>query len=199
MASDDPLWSVSDPGERLKELLGTSDAGKDAPLRRDVRSLGRLLGNVIREQEGEGFFETVEALRTLSIAGRNEEATRSPGTSRVHGLDVVTAGKLAKAFALYFELTNLAETNHRKRRRLAYLDAGNTAAQAGTFLGTLLRIRDAGVGLEQALRTLQAINVVPVFTAHPTEVARRTVLWKRQRISSLLEELDRLPLIETRA
>jgi phosphoenolpyruvate carboxylase len=199
MAIDDPLWSVTDQCERLKELLGTSDSGKDAALRRDVRSLGRLLGNVIKEQEGEAFFETVEALRTLSIAGRNEETNRSPRTSLVHGLDVVSAGKLAKAFALYFELTNLAETNHRKRRRLAYLDAGNIAAQAGTFLGTLLRIRDTGVGIEKAIQTLQAINVVPVFTAHPTEVARRTVLWKRQRISFLLEELDRLPLTETRA
>src|SRR5215471_20403061 len=155
MAIDEPLWRVTDQCERLRELLGTSDSGKDAPLRRDVRSLGRLLGNVIREQEGESFFQTVEALRTLSIAARNEQQSLNPQTDMVCGLDIISAGKLAKAFALYFELTNLAETNHRKRRRLAYIDAGNSASQTGTFLGTLLRLRNAGVGIEKTMQTLQ--------------------------------------------
>src|SRR5215471_18930155 len=180
MAIDDPLWRVTNQCERLSELLGTSESGKDAPLRRDVRSLGRLLGNVIREQEGEPFFETVEALRTLSIAGRNEQQSLDPQTGIVRGLDVISAGKLAKAFALYFELTNLAETNHRKRRRLAYMDAGNVASQTGTFLGTVQRIRNDSVNIQEVMKCLREINVVPVFTAHPTEDARRTVLWKRQ-------------------
>src|SRR5215475_13005674 len=151
MAIDDPLWRVTNQCDRLSELLGTSESGKDAPLRRDVRSLGRLLGNVIKEQEGEPFFQTVEALRTLSIAGRNERQSLNPQTEIVRGLDIISAGKLAKAFALYFELTNLAETNHRKRRRLAYLDAGNAASQSGTFLGTLLRIQNAGMDITETI------------------------------------------------
>ena len=63
MRYDEPLWLVKSQDERLKELLGIPAEAKEAPLRRDVRSLGRLLGNVIKEQEGERLFETVEALR----------------------------------------------------------------------------------------------------------------------------------------
>src|SRR6185369_10141181 len=92
----------------------------------------------------------------------------------------------------------LAETNHRKRRRrAAQLSPG--PPQPGTFRGTLLRIRDAGVGLEDTLEALKRIRVIAVFTAHPTEVARRTVLWKRQHIAQLLEQLDTVPLVGSRA
>jgi phosphoenolpyruvate carboxylase len=74
----------------------------------------------------------------------------------------------------------------------------NAPPQPGTFEGTLLRLREAGMSVEQTVHALHQIQVVPVFTAHPTEVARRTVLWKRQRISELLHELDDLPLTEER-
>jgi phosphoenolpyruvate carboxylase len=195
---EESLWSATSQEERLRELLGYSVESKERPLRRDVSSLGRLLGNVIREQEGQHLFEIVEALRTLSIAGRTGQPTTDTRSSIVGQLTVTEAARLAKAFAMYFELTNLAETNHRKRRRRAML-ASNQPPQPGTFLGTLLRIRDAGMTLEQTLDALGRISVIPVFTAHPTEVARRTVLWKRQRIASLLEELDRLPLVDAHA
>ena len=70
---------------------------------------------------------------------------------------------------------------------------------AGSFRGTLLRMRDAGISADDALAALQKVKIVPVFTAHPTEVARRTVLMKRRRIARLLENLDRLPLPESDA
>src|SRR5207342_2277726 len=75
MIDDEPLWRVSDQRERLDELLGMQPQLKEAPLRRDVRSLGRLLGNVIKEQEGEALFAKVEALRKLCIAGRADRST----------------------------------------------------------------------------------------------------------------------------
>jgi len=103
---------------------------------------------------------------------------------------------MAKAFAIYFELTNLAETNHRKRRRRAAQTSPELLAQPGSSLGTLRRMRAAGITQQQALEWLRKIEVILVFTAHPTEVARRTVLFKRQRIATELEELDRLPLTE---
>ncbi|PYV07591.1 MAG: hypothetical protein DMG07_28160 [Acidobacteria bacterium] len=164
--------------ERLKELLGIPAEAKEAPLRRDVRSLGRLLGNVIKEQEGERLFETVEALRKLSIAGRADQSAFEPRIKIVRALTVAEAAKLGKAFAMYFELTNLAETNHRKRRRRAAQVSPDIPPQPGTFKGTLLRVRDSGVDFQGILRTLERVLVIPVFTAHPTEVARRTVLWK---------------------
>ena len=198
MTDDAPLWRAENQDERLKELLGIPAGAKEAPLRRDVRSLGRLLGNVIKEQEGKTLFETVEALRTLSISGRAAEPGFAPRLDIVRKISVADAAKLAKAFAMYFELTNLAETNHRKRRRRAS-QLSASAPQPGTFKGTLLRIRYSGIVFDEMLRALQRVVVVPVFTAHPTEVARRTVLWKRKRIAQLLEALDSIPLVDARA
>ena len=109
-------------------------------------------------------------------------------------LTVQDAYKLTKAFAIYFELTNLAETNHRKRRRRAAQLHADHAPLPGSFRGTLGRLKAAGINAQQALAALQRIEVTPVFTAHPTEVARRTVLGKRRNIARCLEELDRLPL-----
>src|SRR5262249_12138965 len=197
-SNNELLWAAEDQEERLRELLGISAGIKEKPLRRDVSSLGRLLGNVIKEQEGQDLFETVEALRTLSIAGRAGQSTVDLRSDIVRRITITEGAKLAKAFAMYFELTNLAETNHRKRRRATQLASGQPP-QPGTLKGTLLRIRNAGITLHTTVHALRQIRVVPVFTAHPTEVARRTVLWKRQRIAQLLEELDHLPLVDSRA
>src|SRR5438309_4243234 len=175
---DEPIWRADNQQERLNELLGNPADIKEKPLRRDVSSLGRLLGNVIKEQEGQRLFDMVESLRTLSISGRADQAAFQPRLDIVRGITLTEAARLAKAFAIYFELTNLAETNHRKRRRRASQLSPESPAQAGTFKGTLQRARKTGIALEDMLRVLQQILVIPVFTAHPTEAARRTVLWK---------------------
>ncbi|MGC2274304.1 MAG: phosphoenolpyruvate carboxylase, partial [Candidatus Sulfotelmatobacter sp.] len=109
-------------------------------------------------------------------------------------MDLARAYQVTKAFAIYFELTNLAETNHRKRRRRAGQLDRRRAPLPGSFHGTLLRMKEAGISAAGALAALREIMVTPVFTAHPTEVARQTVLLKRRRIAEQLEKLDRLPL-----
>ncbi len=200
------LWSPDDQNSRLAELTAsTSDPGKELPLRRDVRSLGKLLGQVLVEQEGEELLQTVEQLRRLLIQhrARSRPKTSTPrfdveqmakARNIVSGLDVKDAYRVAKAFAIYFELTNLAETNHRKRRRRAGKLHTGQPPLPGSFRGTLRRMQAAGISAEQALEALRKVRVVPVFTAHPTEVARRTVLLKRRRIARQLENLDSLPL-----
>jgi len=201
------LWNVDDQAARLAELISQDRDLKEAPLRRDVRSLGRLLGEVLKEQVGDSLFSTVEELRVLLIEHRElhtqpgdnlQDVQRLIGRAEeiVSRLDVTEAHQMAKAFAIYFELTNLAETNHRKRRRRAAQASPELLAQPGSFLGTLRRMRDAGITRQQALEWLAMIEVILVFTAHPTEVARRTVLFKRQRIAAELEQLDQLPLTE---
>jgi len=201
------LWNVDDQTARLAELTSHDSDVKEAPLRRDVRSLGRLLGEVLKEQAGDQLFSAVEELRLLLIEHRESHAQTEHDVdsvqrlieraeSIVSRLDVAEAHQMAKAFAIYFELTNLAETNHRKRRRRAAQTSPELLAQPGSFLGTLRRMRDAGITQQQALGWLSKIEVILVFTAHPTEVARRTVLFKRQRIAAELEQLDRLPLTE---
>ncbi|WP_260735286.1 phosphoenolpyruvate carboxylase [Tunturiibacter lichenicola] len=207
------LWSPTDWPQRLAELQAPTGELKEAPLRRDVRSLGMLLGEVLREQAGDPLYEAVEALRRTAIARREAEAPQSgapnqadatahlqQALARVHTLDLAAAYQLARAFGFYFELINLAETNHRKRRRLS-LQLNQTASpssaiQRGDLRGTLRRLRQAGVSANEVHSLLRRICVSPVFTAHPTEVARRSVMFKRRRISDLLEQLDRIPVPE---
>jgi len=191
------LWKPENWPLRLAELEARTGDIKEAPLRRDVRSLGMLLGQVLREQAGDSLFGEVEQLRQIAI--RRREAQNGEGGQPFAGalgsgqsLDTVQAYRLARAFAFYFELINLAETNHRKRRRLSLQLSGDT--QRGSLRGTLRAMRAAGISGEAAVDWLRSISIIPVFTAHPTEIARRVVMFKRRRIADLLEQLDRIPL-----
>ena len=196
------LWKPENWSVRLAELEARTGDIKEAPLRRDVRSLGMLLGQVLREQAGDQLFAEVEELRQIAIRRREAQDGADPQSEAaqpfatalgsVHSLDLVQAYRLARAFAFYFELINLAETNHRKRRRLSLQLSGE--AQRGSLRGTLRAMRAAGISSQEALDWLRSISIVPVFTAHPTEVARRVVMFKRHRIADLLEQLDRIPL-----
>ncbi len=197
-----PLWGAEDQNARLAELTASSDdRAKELPLRRDVRCLGVLLGRVLTKQAGESLFKTVERLRRLLIqsrahASRDQSSSAEMQEARkiVEGLSVHDAYRVTKAFAIYFELANLAETNHRKRRRRAGKLNPHHPPLPGSFRGTLLRMRDSGMSADQVIAALRQLKIEPVFTAHPTEVARRTVLMKRRRIARQLELLDRLPL-----
>ncbi len=215
--ADHPLWIDGAPAARFAELTAdTSDPNKELPLRRDVRSLGILLGRVLVEQEGEAFFDTVEQLRRVLIQHREQSAGlplhRIPGDvwqpdpalmaqarEIIRSLPVETAYRITKAFAIYFELTNLAETNHRKRRRRAARMLAGKNPVDGSFRGTLVRLGKAGITREVLFESLNKIRVTPVFTAHPTEISRHTIRLKRRRIASYLEHLDQLPLSGTEA
>jgi phosphoenolpyruvate carboxylase len=212
-AQSELFWQTPDQSARLAELTSNDRDLKEKPLRRDVRLLGRLLGQVLKEQAGLALYNSVEELRQLTIRQRDVQAREGNSGSSIReeheflkgaapiikAMSTAEAYHLTKAFAIYFELTNLAETNHRRRRRVAAPLLPDRLPQPGTFHGTLRRMRDAGIGLEAALEILRRVEVVPVFTAHPTEVSRRTVLFKRRRIAQELEALDRLPLTEEQA
>ena len=199
------LWNPESWSQRLAELEAQTGDLKEAPLRRDVRSLGTLLGDVLREQAGDDLFAHVEALRQGTIRrrdaekrGEEAEAARHAATALelVHSLPVERATLLTRAFAFYFELINLAETNHRKRRRIALRLSGQAGRQRGSLAGTLTEMRRVGISAEEALEWLKLVLIVPVFTAHPTEVARRSVMFKRRRIGEFLATLDRIPVPE---
>ena len=205
MSTLKPLWKADDQKARLSEITAPSkDSAKDHPLRRDVRSLGTLLGRVLVEQVGRDLFDTVEELRRLMIrhrervwpsrGGRSRDALMASAQAIISKMDLARAYQVAKAFAIYFELANLAETNHRKRRRRARQLERLPAPLPGSFRGTLSRMKQAGASVDTVLAALRGVMVTPVFTAHPTEVARQTVLLKRRRIAKQLERLDRLPL-----
>jgi len=187
-------------GPFVRTYGGSDDSAKDRSLRRDVRSLGALLGRVLVEQAGQELFDTVEELRRLMIQHRervghsNASELMVRAQAMISEMGLARAYQVTKAFAIYFELANLAETNHRKRRRRARQLDQQRAALPGSFHGTLLRVKKAGISADAALAALCQVMVTPVFTAHPTEVARQTVLLKCRRIAEQLERLDRLPL-----
>jgi Phosphoenolpyruvate carboxylase len=197
------LWNPESWPQRLAELEAQSGDLKEAPLRRDVRSLGMLLGEVLREQAGDELFSEVESLRQGTIRrrdaearGEQEEAARNADASLafVHSLPAEQSILLTRAFAFYFELINLAETNHRKRRRTALRLSGGAGRQRGSLEGTLSEMKRVGIRAEDALDWLRKVLVIPVFTAHPTEAARRSVMFKRRRIGDFLAMLDRIPV-----
>ena len=199
------LWNPESWPQRLAELEAQSGELKEAPLRRDVRSLGMLLGEVLREQAGNELFAEVEALRQGTIRrrdaearGHGEEAARNAAAALalVRSLTPERAILLTRAFAFYFELINLAETNHRKRRRIALQLSGRAGRQRGSLAGTLAAMRRVGITADETLDWLKRVLIVPVFTAHPTEVARRAVMFKRRRIGEFLAALDRIPVPE---
>lgn len=200
------LWNPESWPQRLAELQDDSGELKETPLRRDVRSLGMLLGEVLREQAGNELYEQVETLRQGTIRRREAEDQGAEAAAAEHAanamamvrkLPVDRALLLTRAFGFYFELINLAETNHRKRRRLALQVSGGAGRQRGSLAGTLRAMAKVGFTAEEALEWLRKILIVPVFTAHPTEVARRSVMFKRRRIGELLELLDRIPVAES--
>ena len=197
------LWKPENWSDRLAELEARTGDLKEIPLRRDVRSLGTLLGDVLREQAGDELFEKVESLRLSAIRRREAQAQgelhEADQLLQVAVLDanampVDDSYYLSRAFGFYFELINLAETNHRKRRRLSLQLSGDKAAQRGSLRGTLRAMRQVGITADEAMEWLRKIFIVPVFTAHPTEIARRSVLTKRRRIGDFLEQLDRIPV-----
>ena len=166
-------------------------------MRANVRVLGDLLGRVLVEQEGPKFLELEERIRAL--ARRVRRGSRSPAelAAAVRGLDVAEQGSVLRAFALFFQLANIAEQHHRLRRRREYEHEGRVPRESLEDAVGLLRT--AGIGDERLKAALATAHVTPVVTAHPTEAARRTVLTAHRRIAVLLRELDDPALPPTRA
>jgi phosphoenolpyruvate carboxylase len=165
-------------------------APHDAPLREDVRRLGTLVGNMLAEQVSPAFLEEVERVRTAAIARRHEGAPLSLLAQLLTGVDVAHAEALARAFATYFQAVNIAERVHRIRRRRDYQREGG-APQPESLLDVLGRLKEQGVGAGELLEWLARLRVEPVFTAHPTEAMRRSLLEKEQAIvRALIDNFD---------
>ncbi|WAP57915.1 phosphoenolpyruvate carboxylase [Streptomyces sp. S465] len=148
----------------------------NAALRADIRRLGDLLGETLVRQEGPDLLELVERVRALTRSD-GEAAAELLGTT-----DLQTAAKLVRAFSTYFHLANVTEQVHRGRELRA-----RRAAEGGILARTADQLKDADP--EHLRQTVAHLNVRPVFTAHPTEAARRTVLTKLRRIAELLDTL----------
>jgi len=162
-------------------------APKDRALRTDVKRLGARLGEVLRELAPEGVYETVEAARQAARRRRRgEEDAGAELEARLAALPPGEALDVVRAFSAYFGVVNMAEQVHRLRRRIDYLRAGTP--QPGSLRAAALALARRGTSREEVLEALRHLVVEPVFTAHPTESVRRTLLKKDQRLARALVE-----------
>jgi phosphoenolpyruvate carboxylase len=158
------------------------------PLRRDVSVTGALMGDVLKEQGGAALFARVEQVRAASIARRlGEEGAEFAVREAVERLDVAAASDVVRAFGTYFQVVNLCEQVHRIRRRRDYEMAGGDP-QPGSLMACIASLAGEGRSLDETLAFLRKMTVEPVFTAHPTQATRRTILEKEQRIAKRLVE-----------
>ncbi|MFZ3218589.1 MAG: phosphoenolpyruvate carboxylase, partial [Rhodoferax sp.] len=178
--------SATPPAKRTKD--------NERPLVEDIRLLGRMLGDVIREKEGVEAYELIELIRTLSVAFRrdaDQEADRAL-KKLLKGLSGDQTVSVIRAFTYFSHLANLAEDRHHIRRRAIHERAGDT--QEGSLDVALSRLRWAGIAPKTIAQTLAHSFVSPVLTAHPTEVQRKSILDAERDIALLLAARDEIKM-----
>ncbi|HER26582.1 MAG TPA: phosphoenolpyruvate carboxylase, partial [Rhodospirillales bacterium] len=165
----------------------TTATDKDAPLRDDIRLLGRLLGDTVRRQNGVTAFETVEMIRQISLSyhRHDDEPARRDLKRILTGLDPVQAVDVIRAFSLFSHLANIAEDLHHIRRTRSHDMAGDLPRR-GAMANELMRATEAGVSADKLRAFFAQAHVVPVLTAHPTEVRRKSTMHHELIITALL-------------
>ena len=161
------------------------------PLRDDVRRLGELLGETLRTIEGRELFEDVERVRALSKSARSGAAEPEELSRTLSSLPVGRAVPVARAFAHFLHLANVAEQHHRTRRRRAYLRDPAASPQQGSCDEAFPRLLARGVSRDALHEAVNGLQIELVLTAHPTEIARRTLVQKYNRIAATLAVRDR--------
>jgi phosphoenolpyruvate carboxylase len=175
-----------------------SGPDKDAPLFADIRLLGRLLGDVIRDQEGADVFNIVERIRLLSVRfhrHKDEDGAdaRAELDALLNGLTREQTNLVVRAFSYFSHLANIAEDQHHIRRARAHALAGSQPRE-GSFAHAVARAGELGMSKDKLADFFARADIAPVLTAHPTEVQRKSILDREWKIASLLDARDRLPL-----
>ena len=164
----------------------------EIPLTEDIRLLGKILGDVVREQDGDAVYGLVEQIRKLSVSfhrDANQKANQEL-TKLLKGLSSESAMKVLRAFTYFSHLANLAEDRHHIRRRVAYERIGSY--QDGSIPVAMKKLHAAGVTSKMISKTLEQSLISPVLTAHPTEVQRTSILEAERDIANLLTARDQI-------
>jgi phosphoenolpyruvate carboxylase len=169
-----------------------SERDVDQPVGDDIRLLGRLLGDVVREQAGEQAYELIEAVRVAAVAARRDgDGTFAAAERELLAAPIDRQLHVIRAFAWISLLANTAEDVHAERRRRFHRGA-RTGHHEGSLAATFAQLRADGIDPAEVARVIRSLAVSPVLTAHPTEVRRKTVLDALTRVSALLGERGRL-------
>ncbi len=173
-------------------LSDDDDVDKNRPLRDDIRLLGRILGDTVREQEGEETYELVEQIRQASIRfhRHNEVGARRELEAVLDSLSADQTLAIVRAFSYFSHLANIAEDQHHIRRNRAHAIAGS-APRPGSLAFAFQRTGETGVEPATLDAFFDSALVCPVLTAHPTEVRRKSTLTRELEIAELLDERDR--------
>ncbi len=176
--------------ETLHQVQSNSSASN--PLRRDVRFLGNILGEVLVHQGGNELLETVEQIREMSKSLRNDtdSAEFDAFKSKILSLTPVMRHQVIRAFAIYFQLVNIAEQNHRIRRKRDYERTAGESIQPGSIESAVLELKYSNMQVEEVRHILDGISLELVMTAHPTEAMRRAILDIHKRIALRVMEMD---------
>ncbi|RAV15734.1 phosphoenolpyruvate carboxylase [Mycolicibacterium sp. GF69] len=161
--------------------------GRDAtePMREDIRLLGAILGDTVREQNGEDVFELVERARVESFRVRRSEIDRAELAGMFDGIEIRRAIPVIRAFTHFALLANVAEDIHRERRRAVHVEAGEPP-QDSSLAATYAKLDAVDLDAGAVADALAGALVSPVITAHPTETRRRTVFDTQHRITELM-------------
>ncbi|MDB5619008.1 MAG: carboxylase [Tardiphaga sp.] len=167
----------------------------DTRLREDIRLLGRILGDTVRDQEGEGVFDLVERIRQTSIRFHRDEdrLARRELETILDGMSTPETVRIVRAFSYFSHLANIAEDQNNIRRMRAQR-SGDTGSSAATLGGALMRARDAGIDSAKLRAFFGQALVSPVLTAHPTEVRRKSTIDREMEIAALLDRRERMQL-----
>ena len=171
------------------------DTSKDEPLRNDIRLLGRLLGDTVREQEGAAVFDIVERVRQTAVrfARDGDPAVRAELADLLDPLPGDTTQAVVRAFSYFLQLTNIAEDEHHIRRRRAH-DLAGSPPREGSLIFALDSLSTATVSPEAIADFFAHALVAPVLTAHPTEVQRQSLIRNHRDIAHLLDQRERLQM-----
>ncbi|MBJ8345356.1 phosphoenolpyruvate carboxylase [Antrihabitans sp. YC2-6] len=179
-------------------VVTDSERAATEPLREDIRLLGGILGQIVREQDGEEIFDLVEKARVESFRVRRSEIDRAELAQLFDGIPIAKAIPVIRAFSHFSLLANLAEDIHRDRRRAIHIRAGEPP-QDSTLAATYAKLDAAELDSETVANLLTDALVAPVITAHPTETRRRTVFEVQTRITDLMRFRERTELDDREA
>ncbi len=171
---------------------GVGFADKDEPLRRDINLLGRILGQVLIEQEGQSLFDTEEEIRLLckQLRFAYDPALDERLKEKIDKMGVRELERIVRAFSVYFQLVNIAERYHRVRRRRQHEASPDNPPQRASLGSALARLKEEGLEAGGLQKLLDRLGVGLVLTAHPTEALRRSVRRKHVNVGHMLESLD---------
>lgn len=166
-------------------------ASRYSALRQDIRLLGKTLGEVIRESDGKAIYETIEKLRRAAVKFRREgDASQEPILERsIRRLPDEQANSVARAFSYFLHLSNIAEDREQNRRQREH-ELADRAPMRGSLRDALAYLGSQGVRHRRVLRALEEMSIVPVLTAHPTEVQRKSTLDLHRQIARQLLHND---------